>query len=221
MEKINIILGKDQKLFFTSDSHFGHRNVIRFCDRPFEDDRQMTEELIKRWNNVVKKDDFVFSLGDFSWWTDRHGVKRLVDKLNGKKFFIPGNHCTRRMYELCDPESDRGTFYLCEDTTVLYLRGQEDDLRFANCKLYEIVLHHYPLNTWSHVDRGSLQFFGHIHSLKGRPMTEFGDPLPFLREKQQFDVGCDRHDYAPVEFFEVLDEMNKYPYWDLHKIKES
>lgn len=214
MEKLNITLNPQQKIFFTSDHHFGHRNILNFCHRPFENEKHMAEELVRLWNETVGVDDYVFSLGDFSWWTDRHSVKKIVNKLNGKKYFIPGNHCTRKMYELCDPTTDLGTFHLCEDITVLYLRGEEGDTRFTK-NTYEIVLCHYPLATYSHIDRGALQFFGHIHSFKDSPMTEF-DKTFQLKYNQQFDVGCDRHDYKPVEFFKLLKEMEDYKYWDLH-----
>ena len=72
MQKINIILAPDQHIYFTSDMHFGHRNVIRFCNRPFADEKEMAQGLIKNWNDKVKSNDFVFSLGDFSWFTGRH-----------------------------------------------------------------------------------------------------------------------------------------------------
>lgn len=205
MDKINIELKKGQKVFFTSDCHFGHRNVIRFCDRPFEDEKDMAKKMIQYWNSTVGPDDIVISLGDFSWWTDRHGVKRMVDQLNGIKFFICGNHCTKRMYELIEDN-----FVLCDDTTVFYIRGGGLD------KTYEIVCNHYPLLTWSHSDKPNcLQFFGHIHSLKDQPMFEFGEPLK-LMPKKQYDVGVDRHDYRPVELREIFRLMEEYPYWDMH-----
>ena len=81
MQKINIILAPDQHIYFTSDMHFGHRNVIRFCNRPFADEKEMAQGLIKNWNDKVKSNDFVFSLGDFSWFTGRHQVKKLVEQL--------------------------------------------------------------------------------------------------------------------------------------------
>ena len=54
-------------IFFTSDSHFGHENIIRFCKRPFNSVREMNEELIHRWNSKVRPNDIVFHLGDFCW----------------------------------------------------------------------------------------------------------------------------------------------------------
>ena len=57
------------KTFFTSDLHFGHENVIKFDERPFNSVEEMDEELIKRWNNKVGKGDIVYVLGDLIWKT--------------------------------------------------------------------------------------------------------------------------------------------------------
>lgn len=52
-------------VFFTSDTHFNHTNIIRFCSRPFKDVEHMNETLIANWNRVVGPDNIVFHLGDF------------------------------------------------------------------------------------------------------------------------------------------------------------
>lgn len=77
--------------FFTSDTHFNHANIIRFCNCPFKDVEQMNETLIANWNRVVGMDDTVFHLGDFclggaAEWT------KVLDRLNGKIYLIMGNH---------------------------------------------------------------------------------------------------------------------------------
>ena len=53
------------KVFFTSDTHFYHGNIIRFCNRPFKSVEMMNETIISNWNNTVGQDDIVFHLGDF------------------------------------------------------------------------------------------------------------------------------------------------------------
>ena len=77
--------------FFTSDTHFNHANIIKFCNRPFKDVEQMNEVIIANWNSVIGKDDTVFHLGDFclggaTEWT------KILDRLNGKIYLIMGNH---------------------------------------------------------------------------------------------------------------------------------
>lgn len=207
MQKINIIIAPDQHIYLTSDMHFGHRNVIRFCDRPFADEKEMCNGLIDNWNKVVGPNDFVFSLGDFSWWTGRHDVKRLVGRLKGRKYFIPGNHCKEGMYELVDDSN----FHECSDIVVLYVRGQEGDPRFKDVKVYEIVLCHYPLTCWSHSNYANCyQFFGHIHSKPGTLLSEFGEELS-IKPGKQMDVGVDRWDYKPIDLFDAIKAAQAYP----------
>ncbi|MBQ4059987.1 MAG: metallophosphoesterase, partial [Lachnospiraceae bacterium] len=79
------------KVFFTSDTHFYHSNIINFCGRPFKNVEVMNETLIANWNSVVGPDDIVFHLGDFclggsAEWTN------ILNRLNGKIYLIVGNH---------------------------------------------------------------------------------------------------------------------------------
>ena len=53
------------KVFFTSDTHFNHTNILKFCDRPFKNVEEMNETMIANWNCIVGMDDDVFHLGDF------------------------------------------------------------------------------------------------------------------------------------------------------------
>lgn len=77
--------------FFTSDTHFGHANIIRYCDRPFKDIYHMDETIVNNWNSVVGDTDVVYHLGDLalgpsSRWHD------ILTSLNGYKVFVVGNH---------------------------------------------------------------------------------------------------------------------------------
>ena len=83
---------KRQKIFFTSDLHFGHENVLRFDDRPFETVEEMDDELIKRWNDKVGKGDIVYVLGDLIWKTATNEAVQIIKRLNGQIVLIKGNH---------------------------------------------------------------------------------------------------------------------------------
>ncbi len=80
--------------FVSSDLHFDHANIIRFCRRPFMDKHEMNEALLRNWNKTVGRRDSVYYLGDMTYGRDRHEIDWWLDKLNGKIFFIRGNHDT-------------------------------------------------------------------------------------------------------------------------------
>ena len=76
--------------WFTSDLHFGHRNVIPYCNRPYKDVDEMHKGLIKIWNDTVQEGDLVYVLGDFS--LNKKYSKEILPLLKGDKILIPGNH---------------------------------------------------------------------------------------------------------------------------------
>lgn len=78
-------------IYFISDTHFNHSNIIEYCNRPFNDIKEMNDTLINNWNSVVKKDDIVYHLGDFAL-ADEEKLKELYSKLNGTIILIRGNH---------------------------------------------------------------------------------------------------------------------------------
>lgn len=79
------------KYFIISDTHFGHKNIIKYCNRPFENVEEMDKQLIKNWNEVVSKDDTVIHLGDV-FLCGKEKAKTTMSQLNGKKILIKGNH---------------------------------------------------------------------------------------------------------------------------------
>lgn len=79
------------RIWLTSDSHFCHANIIKYCNRPFKDVEQMNSELIRRWNSVVAPNDIVYHLGDlYLGPADR--AHALFSALNGYIILIRGNH---------------------------------------------------------------------------------------------------------------------------------
>lgn len=128
-------------IFFTSDTHFGHFNIIKYCNRPFKTLEEMNETLIQNWNNVVKPKDTIYHLGDFSFGNSIFFTKRL----NGIKILVEGNH-----------DFNANAHY--EWDTVYTYRV----LRFN--KIFPLVLMHYPLLEWDGAYRGAIHLHGHIHS---------------------------------------------------------
>lgn len=78
-------------VYFISDHHFGHKNIIDFESRPFANVDEMTAVMVAKWNSVVGKQDKVFHLGDFSF-LNQEKTAVIVSQLHGYKVLILGNH---------------------------------------------------------------------------------------------------------------------------------
>ena len=87
--------------FVIADTHFGHANIIKFCNIPFNTVQEMGVKLIQLWNETVNKNDVVFMLGDFAFGKDI--IPQIVPLLNGEKILIKGNHDTypNEFYRKC------------------------------------------------------------------------------------------------------------------------
>lgn len=76
-------------IYFISDTHFGHKNIIKYCNRPFDSVDHMNRKLTENWNSVVQSDDLVYHVGDFSLGNN---PSSYFSPLQGKKFLVKGNH---------------------------------------------------------------------------------------------------------------------------------
>lgn len=186
MQKLHIDLQEGQRIWFTSDLHFGHRNVLKFCNRPWEDEKLMGRGLIQNWNNTVGDNDIVFVLGDTFWFNDSHSIKKVLGQLKGKDIYIlPGNHDEFESYHrVTDPR-----IHLCQDVMVVWITEENQPKR-------EVWLSHYPMMTWPHRENGAYQFFGHIHS---HPDKFDGVDQDLPLHWNQADVGCDFWAWTPVD----------------------
>ena len=131
-------------IWFSSDTHYNHRNIITHCRRPHENVETMNDEMIRKWNERVSADDLVYFLGDFCF----HAAKNIQDifsRLRGKKVLINGNHDQRETVRL--PWVDVHPYYELKHHNQLY------------------VLFHYPIADWNKKHHGSLHLHGHSHGL--------------------------------------------------------
>ena len=78
--------------WFTADTHFGHENIIKYCNRPFKDADEMNDVLINNWNEQVVEDDTIFHLGDLCFKKFHRGKDIVTEELNGNIILIKGNH---------------------------------------------------------------------------------------------------------------------------------
>lgn len=131
---------KQERTFLIGCTHFGHANIIRLANRPFEDVREMDEALIANWNATVSDTDTVYHLGDFSFGD----AKKYLPRLKGKIQFLQGNH---------DPKG--WSPHIVELRHALITR-EETYLR-------KVILCHYPIEEWDGWYRGAVHFHCHTH----------------------------------------------------------
>lgn len=184
--------------YFTSDEHFWHANVIKYCSRPHASVEDMNEDMIKKWNSVVKPEDTVYCLGDFSMAF--RSVELYSFRLNGIKYLIPGNHDMCHSYhkksrsqenreKWIQKYKDYGWTVLPEQTT-LDIGG------------LTVNICHHPYTTkyetenedkytrWRPNDDGKILLCGHIHE-KWKVNKSIGGTF-------MINVGVDQWDFTPV-----------------------
>ena len=179
---------KTERLFFTSDTHFGHRNIIKYCQRPFSCTEEMDDALIANWNRVVGKDDIIFHLGDFAMGGSAEW-SRLLQKLNGKIYLILGNH---------DMKTIGAGFSRLEGVAMQML---------INVKGQRIYLNHYPFLCYGGAYRNTWQLYGHVHT--GPANRGLDAPRLKMMLPTQYDVGVDNNNYIPVSFEQVKRSIRK------------
>ena len=87
------------KIFVTSDTHFGHKNIIKYCNRPFSSIEEMDLAIESIWNALVDTQDVVFHLGDVTL-SNSERYKNLLNRLNGRKILVVGNHDQKPIIDL-------------------------------------------------------------------------------------------------------------------------
>jgi calcineurin-like phosphoesterase family protein len=149
--------------WFTSDHHFGHANIIKYCERPFNSVAHMNAAMTGAWNGVVAPDDTVYYLGDFAMQPSL--VAEILPQLNGTKVLIAGNH------DRCHPKigsSDRFLqTYLDAGFSSVHV---ELEMEIGG---QIVLLHHFPYRTETEpkqkyygqrpADKGGWLIHGHVH----------------------------------------------------------
>ena len=123
--------------FFTADEHYGHANIIKYCQRPFDSVAEMDAEIIRRHNEVVGVDDMVVHAGDFTL-VSSGAAQRYVARLTGQHIFLRGSH-------------DR------------WLPAPPVDIWEKTIEGEYLVVCHYAMRVWARSHYNSWQLFGHSH----------------------------------------------------------
>jgi len=169
--------------FITSDTHFGHKNIIKYSNRPFVDKWEMDKELIRRWNEKVpERGAIVYHLGDFMF--GRSGrAHEILNQLNGTIRFMKGNH----------DKPLEGVWHRFDWARDYYESRTPDGVKVVMC--------HYPIASWNGMHRGAWQLHGHCHGT-------FPDT-----GVRRIDVGVDTHpNYEPYSYEELVEIMRDRGY---------
>lgn len=180
------------KKFYISDWHYGHENIISFDNRPFKTLDEMNGELIKRWNNVVSSGDIVYVLGDMFWCNTEEAIA-VLDRLNGQKFLIQGNH------DRCGDSRFKKKFVKITE----YLEVDDENNK--------VILCHYPIPCFKNHFYGWYHLYGHVHNSFEAHMMEHNKYLMqelYGHQCNMFNVGAMMSwmDYTPrtLEQIEML-----------------
>lgn len=139
--------------FFTSDTHFGHQNILRLSKRPFRTISEHDEALVRNWNEVVGAADTVYHLGDFAYGLDEDAnrLEWLFARLNGRKYLVLGNHDLDRAGRM------HGTI------EALGWAERPEHLIHLEVEGHRLVLSHYAQREWQGGQKGAFHFYGHAH----------------------------------------------------------
>lgn len=137
-----------EKKFYISDLHLSHFNAIKFDNRPWTNIEEMNSGIIKEWNSRVSEKDSVYILGDISWGTPEE-TKKLISQLNGKKYWIFGNH----------------DYKLSKDVGLQkeFIEGFNGYHEITD-GLKRVILSHYPIFMFNGIRKGSVHLYGHVHN---------------------------------------------------------
>ena len=120
--------------------HFDHHNVIKYCNRPFQNVEEMNETITRNWNNTVNKQDEVYILGDISF----NNADKYLERLNGRKYLIRGNH---------DNKTKKSEY-------LTWIKDYHE-LKYNGAFF---ILFHYPIEEWNGYFRESIHLHGHQHN---------------------------------------------------------
>lgn len=162
--------------WFTSDTHYGHANIIDYCARPFASAEEMDEDMISLWNAVVRPGDDVYHLGDFAMGPDlARRVAAIRRRLAGRIVLVLGNH-------------DR--------SAAFYRRAGFDHVTSSDYTLTTPaglvwMRHHPPERALVEHDAYRLLLCGHVHE-------------KWKQKGKLINVGVDQWGYAPVHLDTLL-----------------
>lgn len=171
-ELLDAINGRKGRLFFWSDQHFGHQNIIKYCDRPFENKQEMAQVLFDRYCEKVGDEDVVVFGGDFMM-ADKDQSRAFLEKMPGLKVCVVGNHDFSTKKENVSFLFEKHHFDFVTDSLLF----EDSDGMY--------LVSHYPVRSVLLPDNVK-NIHGHIHDIK-------------IRGDRHLSMCCEVLDYVPQE----------------------
>lgn len=172
---------------YIGDLHFGHKAVIGFDHRPFEDVDEMDRVLITKWNGRVQKDDDVYIVGDFAFRNERP-EEWYLKQLKGRKHLIIGNHDNR----------------LLNNEKAMSYFDSVDKMRHVSDNGNQICICHFPIIEWNGFHKGHWHIYAHIHNRTDETF-EF-----MIKRERALNAGCMINHYVPVSFNELVKNNREF-----------
>lgn len=200
---IDLTQGKNPiNVFFTSDFHLFHNNVLKYDNRPFNDVYEMHAVIEERWNETVGPNDVVIYLGDLSFARreDVSLVNEMLKRLNGTIHFVMGNH------DKYEDIKKIPRFASVQDYLEVRITHNVDSDIHIGAKVRVETLFcamHYPIYSWNKKHHGSYHLHGHCHG-----NLHHGEEADFYTNRRVIDVGCMLHDYKPISYSEVIEKLS-------------
>lgn len=191
-------------LLVTTTSYFDHKNIIKYCDRPFANVDEMNKVMIAKWNEKVQPTDTIYCLGDFSF--GRNPAKDF-HRLNGNKILITGNHDSKEVKNL--------------------LWGAVHKYLEINVEGHMICLFHYAMKVWNKSHRNSWHLYGHSHATLVEDDSLSFDvgvdawemkPISFQEVKKKMDWKLEKKDYFKKHFLDINQESNSFNLKKINKL---
>lgn len=184
------------KYFFTSDLHFQHTNIMKFCPESrgmFSNVDEMNEAVVKAFNSKVSEEDHTFIIGDLVFGKIQSGIEYLK-RLNGTKTIVTGNH-DRKLIAHPQFQAQKGLMGITEIVS---------EKLFTIDNIY-IHMYHFPISEWDQCHRGSFHLHGHQHSPKSQKITH-----------RKMDVGVDSNNLEPYSWEEIKQRLLSMPVYSHH-----
>lgn len=170
-------------IFYISDIHFGHSNVLELSGRPFIAIEEHDDFIIDVWNATISDNDDVYIIGDFAY-RNKIGIEVYLKKLRGRKHLIIGNHDL----QFLNKANSAYEYFSSINQMTMIKDGEE-----------HVVLCHYPMAEWSGYFRGWYHVHGHIHNAKNNPAFKF-----LRNEPKALNAGVDINNFKPVTLRELI-----------------